>query len=127
MRHATQSCTGPDVQAAHAWLRHFARMREMSIWTASSDVSGDIGANKSVSNDAFQDSFSMKFTGHSARNCMGSSGGMKMRMTACLLLACPWFTMLGLQSAHGETAPEWRLCTGNPDVDWTVRSRPAHC
>lgn len=41
-----------------------------------------------------------------------------MRVTACLLLACTLFAVEGLQSAHGETAPQWRLCTGKSDVEW---------
>jgi hypothetical protein len=57
MRHATQSCAALDVQAASAWPRHFVRMREMLIWTASLDVSGDIAPNKAISSDAFQNCF----------------------------------------------------------------------
>jgi lipoprotein NlpI len=43
---------------------------------------------------------------------------MKMRVTACLLLACTLFAGLGLQSAHGEDSPQSRLCTSNLDVEW---------
>jgi lipoprotein NlpI len=43
---------------------------------------------------------------------------MKMRVIACLLLASTLFALVGLQSAHAEPSPQWRLCTGKPDVEW---------
>ncbi|MGO9135188.1 MAG: tetratricopeptide repeat protein [Methylovirgula sp.] len=41
-----------------------------------------------------------------------------MRVTACLLLACTLFALVGLQSAHAEPSPQWHLCTGDRDVEW---------
>ncbi len=43
---------------------------------------------------------------------------MKMRVTACLLLACTLFAVPCPQSTRGEPAPQWRLCNGKRDVEW---------
>ncbi len=43
---------------------------------------------------------------------------MNTRVTACHLLTCALFALVDLQSARAGPAPQWRLCTGKPDVEW---------